>query len=87
MHAEELLRIFIPCPKQLNANCRPSGSSYKKGRDIQEGGMAFGIGVKLHSDICVALSQPIDLMLCNISSKSPECNQSYLFGGGVVYRQ
>lgn len=61
VYAKELLGIFIACPEQLNADCRPSGSSYKKGRDIQEGGMAFGISVKLHSDICVSCSQPIDL--------------------------
>lgn len=31
VYAEELLRIFISCPEQLNADCRPSGSSYKRG--------------------------------------------------------
>lgn len=30
---------------------------------MQEDGMAFGIGVKLHSDISVASGQPIDLQL------------------------
>lgn len=62
VYAKELLRIFICCPKQLNADCRPSGSSYKR-RDMQEDGIAFGIGVKLHSDISVACGQPIDLQL------------------------
>lgn len=35
--AEEWLGIFIPCPEQLNANCKASGSAFKKrGRETHE---------------------------------------------------
>lgn len=44
----------------------------EKRRGIQEGGMAFGIGVKLLSDIFVACSQPIYLQCRHIVEyKSP----------------
>lgn len=61
LRLEEGLGIFIPCREQLNANCKAGGRAFKKkGRETQEGGMAFRIGVKLHSDISFAPSQPTD---------------------------
>ena len=54
---------------------------------MQVDGMAFGIGVELHSEICIACVQPIDLQCCNIHSKSLWCNQCCLFVGSVVYTQ
>lgn len=49
--------------------------------------MAFGIGVKLHSDICVACGQPIDFQRCKIHSISPWCIQCCLFVGSVLYKE
>ena len=72
VYAKDLLRIFISCPKQLNADCTPGGNSYKKGRDVRVDGMAFGFGVKLHLDICVACGHSIDLQSCEIPLGQPE---------------
>lgn len=48
------------------------GLSKKKGRETQEGGMAFRIGVKLHSDISVAPSQPTDLLGWDTQVRNPQ---------------
>lgn len=75
VHAEELLRIFISCPEQLNADCRPSGSSYKRGRDVQETAWHLELVSNGTRISVVAWGQPIDLRSYNIHSKSLWRNQ------------
>lgn len=68
---------------------KPAGALSKKKKkkkgegDTLEGGTAFRIGVKLHSDISVACSQPTDWLSSDTHVKSPGWSCWNLFAGAV----
>ncbi len=79
VYAKELLRIFISCLKQLNADCIPSGSSYQCGEASKKVAWHLEFLWKLHWDICISCGQPTDFQCYNIHSKSSgESNVAYL---------